>query len=171
MKQPPSAAAWWSSRMVPCGSPPQVLSYTNGTYAGSPTCQRTTSTRSPAPTSPRQLWEIDRLYDQATDTSTPLSRFQTSLRRLWTLCHGADFLAGDLSCRAGCKSEEDIAAVAQGVATARYCLRQCLDWLSLVVLGMDIVERVVPDGLWEIFQDVASEPPLRAPGRRSAAVR
>lgn len=29
---------------------------------------------------------------------------------------------------------------------------------------MDIVERLVPDGLWEIFQDVAPEAPVRAQG-------
>jgi hypothetical protein len=29
---------------------------------------------------------------------------------------------------------------------------------------MNIVERLVPDGLWEIFLDVAPEPPIRAQG-------
>lgn len=29
---------------------------------------------------------------------------------------------------------------------------------------MNIVERLVSDGLWEIFQDVAPEPPVRAQG-------
>src|SRR5690348_5019543 len=54
MKQPPSTAVWWSSRTATCGPPPQVLIYTNATCAGSPTCQRTTGTRSPTPTSPRR---------------------------------------------------------------------------------------------------------------------
>lgn len=29
---------------------------------------------------------------------------------------------------------------------------------------MDMVERLVPDGLWEIFQTVAPEPPVRVQG-------
>ncbi|MGW2594849.1 hypothetical protein ACWCXC_31915, partial [Streptomyces sp. NPDC001515] len=33
-------------------------------------------------------------------------------------------------------------------------LRRCLDWCWIVAPGMDIVLRLVPDRLWEIFQDV-----------------
>lgn len=43
-------------------------------------------------------------------------------------------------------------------------LRRCFDWCWIVAPGMDIVLRLVPDRLWEIFQDVVPEPPVRAQG-------
>jgi transposase len=49
-------------------------------------------------------------------------------------------------------------------ARARWALRSCLIWFGRLRLMVGIVERLVPDELWALFQRVVPEAPSRPQG-------